>query len=260
MRHFTRYSRAVSGNGLGLPMHRSDNAIGIREETGLHVRSAGKQFYDPDDGSLMGAWLMDEGTGLFVRDHSIYENHGLTVNDPTWVPDGVDLETDLDQRIYLGISDIFRGGFNPTFTLFFWFKPEVINITQILFHTGDLSSNGTGIYLTNAGKTVFYGTSGELTGDIIHIADVWSLIAVTTDGTSRKININGVPDKQDTLGANTLDLDYGTWIGSRSTLTTADGIMNSFFIYNKVFSDLELADIYAAGMYRRTETMKVTNV
>ena len=86
---FYRHSPAVSHrDGARLPMHVIDTPLGAKGSPGILIRSAGKQLYDPDDGSLAGAWLFDEGVGEFVRDRSSYEYHGALVG-PDWSNDGL---------------------------------------------------------------------------------------------------------------------------------------------------------------------------
>jgi len=263
---FTRYSRSISDlDGRGLPMHRSDNPVGVREDTGLHVRSAGKQFYDPSDGSLVGAWLFDEGTGLFVRDHSIYGNHGQIIG-PDWVPDGLDFVSGNSDYVNIGTIDLSGDiGFN------IW-----VNIDSVLsdiFVFGEADSGGHGGhfavgFLTNTSvKIVWNDTTIEtITVDALN-GSGWRMFTIKriSLGSDNRLTLhdNGVliSDTIETvdIGDFTSEVSIGR-VGEYDGLYY-DGLVHSVSLY-KPFSltDQVIRNLYAAGIYRRTETMKVSNV
>ncbi len=263
MKELFRYSRSVSNKtGRGLPLHRLDTPIGVREDTGLLVRSAGKQFYDPDDGFLVGAWLMDEDSGLFVRDHSINRFHGKTVGSPAWVPDGIDFEQASTQYIELDTNDLFYGNKNPEYTLLCWFNVEDLTNNPWLFHQGLATANDAlGFLVTAAGKITHYWWGNDITGDDVVAIDTWNLVAATFDGTVRKIYVNGNFDKQDLPSGHNLNGSTGVWIGGRNAgAELIDGIIHSFFVYGRALSAEEIFSIHAAGRYRRTESYRVLGV
>jgi len=226
------------------------------------VRSAGKQFYDPSDESLVGAWLMDEGSGLFVRDYSINGFHGKTVGSPVWVPDGIDFERASTQYIELDTNDLFYGDKNPEYTLLCWFNAEDLTNNPWLFHQGlATANNALGFLVTTTGKITHYWWNNDITGDDVVAIGTWNLVAATFDGTVRKIYVNGNSDKQDLPSGHTLNGSTGVWIAGRNAgAELMDGIIHSFFVYNRALTSVIIKTIFEAGRYRRTESFKVPNV
>ena len=260
MRNFTRYSRSISGNGAGLPLHRPDNPIGVREDTGVAIRSAGKQFYDPDDGSLVGAWLLDEGSGLYTRDHSIYGNHGLLDDVSMWVDEGI---------LFNGSSD--------AIPLTFLEYPDQVSIVCWASVTGSGAET-----MVSWGEDAAAGEAVEFrvnTGFIqLSEKDSGGSTSVTTtstwddstdhcfgfskdSGLTVRLYGDGVFDtsgtldsspvlEKTTIGALLRDVE-GNWF---------TGTMYSLCVYSRPLTDSEFLAIYQAGIYRRTESFKVANV
>lgn len=266
MKELFRYSRSISNRtGLGLPLHRFDTPIGMREDTGLLVRSAGKQFYDPSDGSLVGAWLMDEDSGLFTRDHSIYKNHGILLT-PDWVDDGLsfveansDVVTVLDSpALNFGISD---------FSIVAWVKSAETTTNKVISKrvgTADTNSGYAAGFNSNkfefglqdgsgaAGK-IFLSTTDDMNDDAFHCLvgtfDRDALLKIYADGefdVSVGISAASAPI------TNANDLYFG-----RDVSSYIDAVVHSMFFYNKVLTAAEVLNIHSAGRYRRTESYKV---
>ncbi len=256
MKTFTRYSRSISGSGGGLPMHRSNNPIGVREDYGLQVNSAGKQFYDPDDGSLIGAWLMDEGSGLYVRDHSTQGNHGKIIG-ADWVADGLDfVSANSDSLVIdsfsfmldtMSVNFWINSTYSGTFTYLMDGQPS-----RFIFAWHTDTSNKIGLY---------DGSSWFSFGDTPNDGD-WHLISYLLNSDKARVLIDSVQlGDEETITpidwSSIVDLKIGSnYIPNSSYF---QGTLHSVSMYGKVLLQTETGNMLSAGMYRRTETMKVSN-
>ncbi len=268
MREFTRYSRSISNNdGSGMPMHRPDNPIGVREDTGLAIRSAGKQFYDPGD-SLVGAWLLDEGLGLFTRDYSIYNNHGLLLT-PDWVDDGLSFVEANSDVVTIADAAALNFGFSD-FSIALWVKSAETTTNKVISKrvaTADTNSGYAAGFNSNkfefglqdgsgASGKIFLSTIDNMNDDAYHFLvgtfDRDDVLSVYADGV-----FDGNVDISAAAAAitNTNPLFFG-----RDVSTYIDAEIHSIFFYNKVLTSTEIDVMNTAGMYRLTESYRVPNV
>ena len=237
-------------------MHYVDSPVGVREEPGVLVRPAGKQFYDPDDGSLVGAWLFDEGLGLFVRDSSIYGNHGI-VDGADWVPDGLDFVAGSSDNVSLD-------GFtveSDVLSICFWLNSTQIGVSKYLLD-GDLTRFVLAWKTTTPEKIGLYDGSGWFYfGDAPDDGENHSIIYLL-DSDKASLIVDGVQ-----LGV-TITIAPISWksvtevkVGGRYSATANyfDGTIHSMMMYNKILSEAERSVIVQAGMYRRTETYRIIN-
>lgn len=255
MGKFFRHSLSISNrDGQRIPMHVVDRLLGKGENPGMLIRSAGKQLYDPDDGSLAGAWLMDEQTGLFVRDHGNSQSHGL-ITGADWNVDGLTFIRANTDRIAVG------NGFNyDKFTIIVWINSTASSATNTIF--GKWGSNYF-FYFNASGHMYFYDS--DSVAHQIGITDIadgdTNLIAVVINGAESRGYLNGASDGDKFLPA----LDYASnsdgYIGAygSGTSNNYDGIMYLFAIYLKALTTEEIKAIYDIGLYRRTESYRIAN-
>lgn len=246
-------------------MHYVDGPIGVREEPGVLVRPAGKQFYDPDDGSLVGAWLFDEGLGLFARDHSIYGNHGDLVG-PDWVAEGLDFVPGNSDYVDCGNDASLKN--LEQITILIWVRPDDVTVDWGRFAQkwGDAGQRSWALIQDSTNGYVNFliypdGSTGLelITSSVVIVNDTWSMLAATYDAHHQKIYAAGE------LNAASVDRDAvlfkstATVQISHSTAPHFDGTIHSVFIYNRALSAYEIRNIYLAGKYRRTETYRILN-
>lgn len=237
-------------------MHVVDRPFGKGKNPGLLIRSAGKQLYDPDDGSLAGAWLMDEQTGLFVRDLGNTESHGL-ITGADWNTDGLTFVRANTDRIAIGSTNF---NYLDQFTILAWINSTTTNAINTIF--GKWGANY--IWYFNAAGEMYFNDSDSFDHQIgtTDVADGnTNLVTVVINGAESRGYVNGVSDGDKFLPA----LDYASnsdgYIGAYGTGTTNnyDGKMYMFAIYLKVLTTEEIKAIYDIGLYRRTESFKVKN-
>ena len=257
MRKFFRHSQAVSNrDGQKLPMHVVDKPLGKAENPGMLIRSAGKQLYDSDDGSLAGAWLMDEQTGLFVRDHGHTESHGL-ITGADWDIDGLTfIRTNLD-RVAIGADNF---NYNDNFTIVAWINSIATNATNAIF--GKWGSNY--YFYFNASGELYFFDSNSVAHQIgtTDVADgIMNLVAVVINGGESRGYLNGVADGDKFLPTLSYAANSDGYIGAYGTGTTNnfDGTMFLFAIYSKALTAEEIKSIYDIGLYRRTESYRTPN-
>lgn len=244
-------------------MHVVDKPLGKGENPGLLIRSMGKQLYDPDDGSLAGAWLMDEATGKFVRDHGYCMNHGILSSGVAWVSDGIEIDG-ADQNVALGNSNF---NFLDNFTIIAWISTTESATTYNTILGKHHTSYQNYIFYTNtSGKLGFFGPGGtsEGTGDDTNINDGGvHLVAVVLNGEESRFYKNGVVDGSKFSHATDLTQGNGnTFIGAYGSSGTSgnyDGFIYLIAIYDKVLTVEEIKAIYDVGLYRRTESFRVKN-
>lgn len=268
MKELFRYSRSVSNKtGRGLPLHRLDTPIGVREDTGLLVRSAGKQFYDPSDGSLIGAWLFDENLGLFTRDQSIYNNHGL-ITGADWVDDGLSFVEANSDVVTVADSPALNFGLSD-FSIATWVKSAETTAKKVISKrvaTADTNSGYAAGFSSNkfefglqdgsgASGKIFLSTTDNMNDDVFHLLvgtfDRDDLLRIYADG-AFDVSVD-ISDASDPI-TNTNPLYFG-----RDVSTYVDAVVHSVFFYNRVLTAEEVGVMNAAGQYRRTESFKVPN-
>lgn len=237
-------------------MHVIDRPLGKGENSGLLIRSAGKQIYDPDDGSLAGAWLMDEQTGLFVRDYGQTESHGL-ITGADWNTDGLTfVRANLD-RIAIGNTNF---NYLDQFTIVAWINSTATTATNTIF--GKWGANYF-FYFNAAGEMYFYDS--DSTTHQIGVTDVadgnMNLITVVINGGESRGYMNGIADGDKFLPILSYASNSDGYIGAygSGTSNNFDGIMYLFAIYSKALTVEEIKAIYDIGLYRRTESFRVFN-
>lgn len=216
--------------------------------------------YNNDDASLVGYWPLNEGTGTAAVDDSGRKNNG------TWSG------TQAGASGYYGAGSAWPwGGYfngsndwvdvpvsaslNPTaaLTITAWIHPSSVSSGEY-----ELVRRESQFSLTMVSQVVkFWLNSGgswanvASTGNVLTAPGQWYFIAVTWDGTSPKIYINGMLS---TTGANytaalTNNPSYDTFLGVLSNTSNAksyfySGSMSNVRIYNRALSAAEISSLY----------------
>ncbi|QNK59155.1 LamG-like jellyroll fold domain-containing protein [Paenibacillus sp. PAMC21692] len=209
---------------------------------------------------LMAHWTLDEASGSIVADAmQSYPgtNNGATLQVPGKVGTAYDFEE--SEGDYVNFGDGLQLSAGNTATVAAWIKPES-------FRSGSGSSSRNGILgdstadfsfmLQDQGRLVFQWDSGSaayqtLQADAGHSLSTgeWAHVAVTRDGASMRLYINGELVKQASNGWAANFVAYGDMILGRQLNLAArgfDGLIDDVRVYNRPLSDNEIA-LLAAG-------------
>ncbi|MBK7393686.1 MAG: hypothetical protein IPI64_10365 [Chloracidobacterium sp.] len=135
-------------------------------------------------------------------------------------------------------------------TVELWFKAPATPGESGIFQYGSASnSNMFGLVTSgNApGKLYFYGHNADLATATTIQPNTWYHGAVTYDGTTLKLYINGQLENSAPIALNTILESNGITIGYRVGGSTWSGQIDEPAIYDRALSDTEIAAIYNAG-------------
>lgn len=157
---------------------------------------------------LVAYWKMEESSGTSVPDSS---GHGYNLSmsgSPTWPSDDLPPTSNADTRVLSLDGSIFgtlansshntNFNFSSGLTLEAWIKTNSTEDKGVISKWS--SGNGYMIYLTNANQFVEnnFGSGNGFAGNIKVNDGVWHHIAITWDGSQRKIYVGGVLDNSQT--------------------------------------------------------------
>jgi hypothetical protein len=220
-----------------------------------------QEIYNTDVGGMcspctlpppdMVSWWDAEGNANDI----IGSNHGTLMNGATFAPgkvgqafsfDGVDDYVQVQNPTGLPLGNAPR-------TLEVWFKtPKDLTITTesaiVQYGTASYSQMFGLITSMNApGKLYFYGHGIDLAGTTTIQPDTWYHGAVTYDGTTIGLYVNGQMEASTTISLNTtLDMN-GVTIGYRNDSSRWQGAIDEVGIFNRALTAEEIEAIYSAG-------------
>jgi hypothetical protein len=97
------------------------------------------------------------------------------------------------------------------------------------------------------GKLYFFGYSSDLAGSTTLMPNIWYHVAVTYDGTTVRLYVNGQPDGSAVRTLNTTLDANGLTIGNRPGNALWQGEIDDTLIFNRALTPEEIAAIHAAG-------------
>jgi len=205
------------------------------------------------DPSLVGCWLMEEGSGTALVDGSVaHGNNAAITGSPTWVAgkSGQALKLSGTGQ-YAQVNDDNSLDLTTGMTLAAWVKPEK-TATQNLIKktTGTTVHDGYELTLGSGGKA-FVRFNGSATyrvdATIAYPIDgaTWMHVAATYDGSSIKMYINGglpisVTPAASAIVANTTKIGIGAEPATTPTNLYL-GALDEVRIYNRALSASEIA-------------------
>ena len=199
--------------------------------------------------SLIGAWSLDEGTGLVAADGSTFDHDGKLVNGPAWIEGvlGKALRFDgVDDRVEIA-------GFDPPDqgTLAFWTKPDALGKLQRLLGANDafevrLQADG------RIGHDLAAGGSDVLTGATALKPGIWQHVALTWSRSSevQEIYLDGRLDATKTGSADDNPGAAQTLSLGRRTGTTPyfKGALDEVLVFDRVLTAAEITDLASADV------------
>ncbi len=216
----------------------------------------------------IGLWHFDEGNGITVNDFSGNTNTGTLINmNPLtdWVDGkfGMGLEFDGDNDYIEAPDSSSLDTITSEITLIVWVKPFITAkqamIEKWLYGLG-ISERSFVLYSSADGKINFeLSADGTSVNAIWLISEntldnnIWSHVAVTSDGTTVKIYINGEQDpniENSPAGINpsNANLHFGRWWTDDQWYDPFNGIIDEVKIYNHALSSEEILADYLAGV------------
>jgi hypothetical protein len=160
----------------------------------------------------------------------------------------------LEQGAYIfdGNDDYLtlEGNNNSSFTIALKIRPDQIREMDIsAMSEYPLSTyNDRNLYLTGDGHIIARindGSSRTLTSMAVVSAGTWTHLAITGNGTSLRLYINGMPDRTITTGTAITNYSTPEFILGQATMTGSyfQGQINNVIFYNRVLSDNEIAQL-----------------
>ncbi len=135
-------------------------------------------------------------------------------------------------------------------TVELWFKAPATPGESGLFQYGTASYAQMFGLITSGnapGRLYFYGHSADLPANTVIQPDTWYHGAVTYDGTTVKIYINGQLENSAAMTLNTAVDTNGITIGHRAGGSFWTGQIDEPTLYDRALTDAEIAAIYNAG-------------
>ena len=153
------------------------------------------------------------------------------------------------QNVSLGTNSLFSSA-EASFT--FWIKPTTIGEHNIF--AKDEYSNDIAVRLTSGDKIRWYGKASSTdsqTSSTSLSTGIWQHIAMTFDGTTAKIYINGVEDVSTTksdwaFNGGSINSNQA-WLGRDTGGNYLDSNLDEFAIFSKGLSASEVTKIYNDG-------------
>ncbi|MFH1227842.1 MAG: DUF2341 domain-containing protein [Planctomycetota bacterium] len=209
--------------------------------------------------SIVGFWPFNEGAGATTYDRSGNAGHGTLYNSPTWTAGGRfgnALSFDGTNDYLTTVSNTGISGTSPR-TTEFWAKMNANPSSGLgfsLVYFGTTASNllyaatvtrpGGGL---SANKTLFFGGySNDLLGVATLELSTWYHFAITYDGTTLKMYVNGVLDNSVAKTLNTANNVTVMGYPPAGDWSYYNGLIDETRIYNRVLTAAEIASRYVA--------------
>jgi len=208
-----------------------------------------------DPATLVGAWTLDEGKGAAFKDASGNNNNGEVVG-AKWVDgkDGKALEFDGSNHARIPASpttDDYRDGF--TYAL--WVKPTAVpgnpntRVMERNWHNPTIQIGATDFYAS----VVQGGGIGNGIRGGIHKVGSWTFVALTHDGKTLKLYVDGELVNQSDVGQPdmTRDADGGSiWFAQWKGGPGWDfkGAVDEVSVHNAPLPDANIKDLMKGGL------------
>ncbi|MEX2565684.1 MAG: LamG-like jellyroll fold domain-containing protein, partial [Cyclobacteriaceae bacterium] len=209
---------------------------------------------DSNKPDLVGYWMMNEGSGNTLMDHSGNNNHATIQNTSgvSWVTgkNGLALSLTGTLNRFATVDHNPSLDINEEISISAWIKPIGKNRKQIL-SKGD--PEGYEFSIFENGKVEFrFNRKSEGNNYMIQsIADyptdgkTWMHVAITFDGTTSTLYINGKEDNSISYSptrilSNTTELQ----IGAKNSINRWEGDLDEVRLYSRALSDFEIFEVF----------------
>ncbi|MBK7801803.1 MAG: VCBS repeat-containing protein [Chloracidobacterium sp.] len=142
---------------------------------------------------------------------------------------------------------------NDARTMELWFRTPIdlsVSTEAGIIQYGTASTGSMFGLITSGnapGKLYFYGHSADLAGTTTILPNTWYHAAVTFDGTTLKLYLNGQLENQAAMTLNTVLESHGLSMGYRIGGAYWNGQIDEPAIYGRALTDTEIRSIYDSG-------------
>ncbi|MEJ2704601.1 MAG: LamG domain-containing protein [Sedimentisphaerales bacterium] len=215
---------------------------------GLMCTSHSNGQVDPK--SIEGVWLFDEGSGSVAADHSGHGYDADLKENAAWVEGKFRHALEFDGASYLEIrnssENLAFGGSEP-FSITAWVKNQGGGTVMGKFNGGVI---GAYILSVGGGGTVSFHREVDpwaFAGTMTLPADDFGHVAVTYDGATMKIYVNGEFDAEQERGAQNTDRATPVLIGARFTDSEPSeffsGVLDEVALFNVALTAGQIRDV-----------------
>jgi hypothetical protein len=203
-----------------------------------------------DPKSIAGVWLFDEGSGTVAADHSGHGYDADLKGNPAWVEGKFRHALEFDGASYLEIrnsaENLVFGGSEP-FSITAWVKNQGGGTVMGKFNGGVI---GAYIVSIGGGGTVSFHREVDpwsFAGTMTLPADDFGHVAVTYDGATMKIYVNGEFDAEQERGPQNTDRATPVLIGARFTNSEPseffNGVLDEVALFNVALTERQIRDV-----------------
>ncbi len=202
-----------------------------------------------NNAGLVGYWSLDEGTGIIARDYSGNNNHGLLVNNPTWV-DGIKGKALKFNGTNNYIVSQLAIKTQRNFSYSCWIKWNgSTGTSNFIISNGMSGSNGVGLYISSSATL-----NAEIASILVFssgftmISNIWFFCTLTCDSSVTKIYLNSVLGGGTSLSSPVVPTG-NTYVGNTSGGNAGfNGLIDDVRVYNRALSQSEINTLYKSGI------------
>lgn len=203
--------------------------------------------------NLIGYWKFDESSGN-ASDSSgaglTLTNNGSTSYATGKINNGADLEQS-SSNFFSSTSTSFN--FTSAFTVSCWVKPE--SITALSYSPAILSKDSSGqgynlrvSYIDSKINWVRHDSTVPVTSTTALSNGTWYFVAVTYDGTTIKLYVNGSEEASASYTAHTASgSDFRVGGSTQYSSRLWDGMIDEMGAWSRALSSAEVSSLYSSG-------------
>lgn len=210
------------------------------------------------DSGLVGWWKLDDSSGTTATDSSGNGNNGTLVNmDPPtdWISGQVGGALDFDGgNDYVNCGNGESLDITGDITIAFWLYLDNFGSEPDIITKGNYTQSYS-VWINSSGQIRFALNNDRLTSNSTLSTGTWYHVAVTREGSERKIYIDGEEDESDTYGS-----AIGTTTGDMTLSSSSyslNGRLDDVRIYNRALDANEVAQLTSFVTYEAFNEAKV---
>ena len=199
---------------------------------------------------LIGAWLMNEGTGGIIADHTNGENVATATSEPAWTlsPNGLAMEFTVGDPDYLSCSSVLPVTSELTVVSYCLVNNSAAN--RLLLDSRDADNDGFVLFVDSSDQLSLYWNEYDYTSGSAITQGEWVQFACTHKPGESLLYENGgllSGSASGTGGAANVALTSPPTIGTQSFSTPAeswDGSIGLVYVWNRSLSAEEIGWLY----------------